>query len=123
MRFVQPDVVRIQLGDGDWIEVKKELSVGEEKRYRSAGMQRVSQEAGRSEIGVNWSAMAFARVEMYLTDWSAAYGEKGKAVPLSPTAIQSLSVEDFDRIDDAIQKHIAAMDQEKKAMTGSLTSS
>jgi hypothetical protein len=36
-RFVQPDVVRLPLSDGDFIDVKRELSAGEQRRM-FAGM-------------------------------------------------------------------------------------
>lgn len=121
MRFVAPETVRIDLDGGDWIEVKKELSVGEERQYRTAGFKRTN--ALSKEIDVDWSAMALARVEAYLVGWSAT-DDKGKPVPVSARAIAGLSVEDFEAIDAAVQKHQESMAQEKKAPSGksSLTS-
>ncbi|MES2360156.1 MAG: hypothetical protein V4529_17575 [Gemmatimonadota bacterium] len=120
MRFVKPDVVRIDLefGDGSsgWIDVKKELTAGEEKRFRTAGFKRLSQSGsdGRNEVDIDWSAMAFARAEAYLADWS----EKRK---LNADTIRALAKDDFDVIDAAIQLHIEAMEQEKKATSGAPT--
>ena len=124
MRFVAPETVRIELSDGAWIDIKKALTAGEEKSYRSAGFRRVSQQdgTGRNEVDVDWTAMAFARVEAYLLDWSAKKPD-GKDMPVSRSAIRALSQESFDEIDEAIKARIEATDDEKKATTSGGTSS
>lgn len=116
MRFVSPETVRIELSDGQWIEVKKTLTAGEEKAYRSAGFRRVSQrqDDNTNEVDIDWTAMAFARVEAYLVDWSAKR-EDGKDVPVSKAAIRNLSAESFQEIDDAIVAHIDSQADAKKA--------
>jgi len=123
MRFVQPETVRLDLHDGtSWIEVKRELTVGEDRRYRSAGLRRMSQPNGETSVEVDWTAMALARVEAYLVDWSATKPDgKGKEqpVPVTRAAIEALASEDFDEIDAAINAHIEAIAREKKAKTGS----
>jgi hypothetical protein len=67
MRFVTPDTVQLDLSDGHFIEVKKELTVGDEKRYRTSGFRRSAKEDRdgklREEIDVDFTAMAFNRVE------------------------------------------------------------
>lgn len=110
MRFVNPETVRLYLKAGDWIDVKKELTVGEEKRYRSAGFRGLSQRTDGSEIQVDWAALALARVEAYLVDWS----EKR---PVSREAIEDLCQGDFEEIDTLVQAHIEAMAGEKKDPT------
>jgi hypothetical protein len=127
MRFVTPEVVRIDLKDGpngekNWIEVKKELTVGEEKRFRSAGLTGMKPGAV-SEISVDWGALAIGRLLAYLTDWSATKLVKGKpvAVPVTRDAIEALDQADFDEIDDAIQAHIKRQADEKKVTSGANT--
>ena len=115
MRFVVPELVKIELAGGDWIEVKKELTVGEEKRYRTASLRRTYNVGkGDEELQIDWGLMAFARVEAYLVNWSAPQ-------PVSRSAIEGLASEDFEIIDGAIQTHIEALTQEKKAPTGTPT--
>lgn len=114
MRFVAPETVRIDLADGDWIEVKKELGVGEDRRYRTAGVKRAN---AKEEVEIDWTAMALARVQTYLVDWSAR-DAKDKPVPVTRQAIEALAVEDFEAIDAAIQAHIAATSEEKKRQSG-----
>lgn len=126
MRFVTPDVERIPLKDGpdgekNWIEVKRELTAGEKQRYRTAGLSRMHAAAGAGNdtaIDVDWERMALARVEAYLVDWSAK-DAKGKDVKVSASAIRALSEDDFREIDEAIEAHVARMDEAKKTQGGS----
>jgi len=117
MRFVSSETVRLPLSDDQWIEVKKTLTAGEDRAYKSAGFKRVSQREGstQNEVDVDWSAMAFARVEAYLVDWSAKNESTGKDVPVTRAAIRNLDPESFEEIDAAIKAHADATAEEKKA--------
>jgi hypothetical protein len=122
MKFVSPDTVQIPLADGQWIEVKKHLSAIEEKRFRSAGLRRMSQRKGdndepQNEVDIDWAAMAFARVVTYLVDWSAKM-PSGVRMAVSKDAIGQLDSDSFEEIDNAIQAHIEKMAEEKKAPSG-----
>lgn len=127
MRFVTPEVERIQLSNGDWIEVLKELTVGEEKKYRAAGLKNMRQGAkdkdGNAEqaIEIDWEEMAIARVKAYLVEWSATEQDnKGRTVqvPVTLDTIRALAPEDFDEIDKAIEAHIARQAEAKNEKTG-----
>ncbi len=113
MRFVtSTETVKKYLKSGDWIEIKKELNVGEDKRYRTAGMNRMRAEKDGGEgalptIEVDFAHMAVARVEAYLVDWS----EKKK---ISRAAIEALCKEDFEEIDALISAHIEEQEQAAK---------
>ncbi len=119
MRFVSPETVRIELKDGDWIEIKKELTVADDHGFRIAGMTAtVNQTTGRPDIGVDLTAVSRARVMTYLVDWSAKHPD-GKDVALTESAVMSLATEDYEAIDRAIQDHIEAMRLEKKTASTS----
>jgi hypothetical protein len=113
MRFVAAESKRIHLENGDWIEVKKELSVGEDKRYRMRGLRGMSGLAAKKEdemkVDVEWEILPIARVEAYLVAWSDKR-------PVTRDAIEALASEDFEAIDSAIIKHIDEMASEKKAL-------
>jgi hypothetical protein len=123
MRFVAPVTETIQLKDGHWIEIKKDLTAGEERALRSSGFRRVSQrkEDETNEVDVDWTAMAFARVEAYLVDWSAR-DDKGKSVAVSKAAIRALDEDSFNEIDEAIKAYVEARDAAKKAAAKPTTS-
>ena len=109
MRFVIPETKRYYLKNGaDWIEIKKELTAGEDKRYRTAGLSKMTG-AGTNDaaIDVNWTQMSMARVQAYLHAWS-------EHRPITPNAIEDLSMDDFEEIDALIVKHIDAMKAEKE---------
>lgn len=126
--FVTPDTVRIDLGDGDWIDIKKRLNIGEEKVLTTAGFGGVTMRTPGDEeedkekgtdIDVNWKAMSVARVNAYLVAWNLA-DEEGVTVEISPQAIDSLDPVYFDFIDNKIVGHIEAQDKEKKRLIGEL---
>ncbi len=124
MRFVTPEVVRIELKDGpngekNWIEIYKELSKGDDAAMRASGLKRMSQgqDEKTTEIGVDWKSLSLGRVCAYLTDWSAK-DARGKDMKCTPSAIAELATEDFDEIDEAIKAHIKRLEDEKKASAG-----
>ena len=121
-RFVAPETRKITLPDGEWIEIKKLLNVGEDRRYRSAGLKRLTGSPGSAAtaVDVDWAELALARVTAYLVDWSFRDGN-GKTVDLTPAAIQNLSTDDFEEIDNAIQAHIKEVEDEKKVSGGKST--
>ena len=129
MRFVTPGSKRLDLKDGpegekNWIEVRLNLTVGEEKRFRSAGFRQLTPgsdpeatEQKDAKIDVDWARLAFARAEAYILDWSAK-DAKGKDIRFSRGALESLHPDDFDEIDKAIQAHIDEQAASKKETGG-----
>ena len=122
---VKPESVRIDLaytppGETErkfWIEIKKHLTVGEERRIMTAGWKGMSrsEESGETGINIDWKAQTFARTETFLTDWSL----KDDGVPLSRASIEALSSDVYALIETAINAHVEAMVEEKKAKSGS----
>ena len=109
MRFVKPETVRLDLSEGDWIEIKRDLSRAEQIRLDTAGL---GNRTG-STVAIDYVAMAYARITTYLLDWSFK-GPDGKDAPITKAALENLSGETFDEIDGAILKHIEAREEEKK---------
>ena len=96
-RFVPPDTQRVFLDPekqdpekDDWIELKKELTVGEKRDMDSAGLGGIDARQDGSDgkaavdtkqqpdarINVNWSRFSLARTIAYLHDWNATLGGK-----------------------------------------------
>ena len=119
--FVEPKTRRIDIGDGDWIEVRAQLSAGEAKEMRTAGFTHMQQgddaaiEAGDGQvkIGVNWKRMSLAKLRAYLVDWNAKDGQQ-RPVPYSTEALAQLDEADFDRIEAAVNAHIVELNDAKK---------
>jgi hypothetical protein len=134
-RFVKPKTVRIEISDNDWIEIKRELTVGEQRRIQTTGMKHMQgdEDETKPKIGIDMFKMSFATVVEYLVDWSLAepsLNKDGKQivdkdgnpeivpVELTEDAIYNLDAATFDEIKDAIDAHEEQLEKEKKARSG-----
>jgi len=119
-RFVQPDIVRIPISDGDFIDVKKQLNSGEKRGIYSA---LVKPGLGFGEKPtLDPHLVGRTEIEAYLVGWSLVDAE-GKPVPVSAAAIDNLDTDAYGEIAKAIDEHdraaTAAMEAKKKTKTGS----
>ncbi len=110
-RFVQPDVVRLTLSDGDYIDVKKELNAGEQRRVFSRLVKTMhfseKPEVDPEQVGLS-------KVVEYLVGWSFA-DVSGKPVPVSEAALGNLDGETYGEIVKAIDAHDDAVTAERDA--------
>jgi hypothetical protein len=105
--FVNPDTAMIPLGEGDWIEVKKKLTLGEERDamrllYKPVnGMQ-------MPDLGM----VGISDVMAYLVDWSIMRDDKKVDISTDGKrldALRSLAPEAFDVIHAAVNTNIVQM--------------
>ena len=132
--FVEPTSTRIYLDETYWIEVKNELNVAEEKGILLASLKGVSRaqygandEEGRDRqlMELDLATGSFQKVLTYLLDWNLV-NAKGKTIDISKPrlkidAVKNLSPEAYAAIEQAIDAHVAARVNEKKATTGTPT--
>lgn len=122
-RFIKPMVHRIDLTDGDWIEIKDRLTVGERKGILSKAARGGFSSDGQ-RVHLDATEAQFARVEAWLVDWSFK-GLDDKPMKLSGTAIRALDNESFTEIEEALDKHeeaqAAAKNSSASTAPGSLT--
>ena len=131
-RFVTPKTTRLEISDGDYIDIKRELTVREEKQMFGKALKRMGGIMGETaEIQLDPIALRFAKVEEYLVGWSFEGDElddKGKPtgngvpVELTQAAIEGLEVETFEEIELTIEGHREKMAEEKKASGGKVKS-
>lgn len=118
-RFVQPEVVRLELSDGDWLDVKKRLTVGETRAAFQAIIGEVNQQTGWRRPNVEMAGVS--EMAAYIVRWSFR-DPQDLPVPVSVDAIKQLDSESFTEIEKALEKHIAAveaeLDAEKNARGG-----
>jgi hypothetical protein len=121
-RFVHPEVVRLPLSDGDWIEVKKELNAGESRNVFTKLVK--SMKAGES-AELDPAKVGITRILEYLVAWSFT-DASGKAVPVSEAAVNNLRPDAYREVMAAIDAHDKAIEEaqeaEKNAPAGSSTS-
>lgn len=127
-RFAKPTVTRIDLSDGEWIEVMEELSVGaQRKAYTSAIKGTVQTPDGETRTEYDAQKLSFALVNAYLVDWSAR-DDHDKPVDISDPAkraavIEALTPDAFAVLDEAIDAHIARVKAAKKTTSEAASSS
>lgn len=115
-RFVQPEVVRLDLSDGDWLEVRKELSMGEARRAMARTIKTMRAD-GRIEPDIEM--VGRAEIAAYILDWSFV-DAADKRVPYSDAALDNLTGETYAEIETAVRAHIATVEDERKnARSGS----
>jgi hypothetical protein len=122
-RFVKPKEIKLEISDGDWITIKKELTVGERKRMFAAGLKQMEAGAGDEDpkFNIDPVEMSFSKVKEYLIGWSFEEDEKGDVIPveLSDDAIRNMDQETFEEIEEAIDKHTEKLEKEKNAARSS----
>ena len=124
-RFVEPETVRLELSDGDWIEVKKELTYGEEQRLTGAAMtsMNVQSDADRVKaktadgegVRVNLENERYAVLRFYtwIAEWSFT-NKHGKHINVSRESISNLIASDAHEIDTALSAYIDSVEEERK---------
>jgi hypothetical protein len=124
-RFVQPNTVRVDLTEGDWVELKEQISYAEAQRLYGAMVRTWPQSAfgvgdptgdDSKDVGIDMARFAILRQQTWLTDWSFR-DDQDKPVPLTRAAIENLDTETASEIDAAITAHQAAVQAKKAAGT------
>jgi hypothetical protein len=125
-RFLKPELVRLELTDGDWIMVKKRLTAGERSRMQMRMIK--SMKAGQvpdidfAQVG------GLSQMIEYLIDWNITDADEKPLVirdqPADVVAsiLHNMDPDAFDEIKLAIETHVAAVEQEKKLPTPPIAS-
>ena len=116
--FVKPQTVQLNLDEGQWIEVKKELNVGDQKRLIGAGVKRsVIPATGLIGTEIGWD-YEIERALVWIVDWSFRDDQQQK-VAVTRSAVESLQIGVFQTIQNAISKHIETTEEKKRPVTTS----
>ncbi len=110
-RVVQPDIVRLEISDGDWLDVKKDLTYGERMQASSAVIGEIRVAGGGNEgyMRPQFELAALAQILAYLVDWSLV-DAGDKRIPIVTqaqklAALKSLDDASVDEIGRAIDAH------------------
>lgn len=110
-RFVQPDIVRLPLSDGDYIDIKKELNAGEARRVYANLVREMH--AGE-KAALDPMKVGFTKIREYVVGWSFTDAD-GRPVEVSAGAIETLDQDTYKEISEAIDAHTAKIDAEREA--------
>jgi hypothetical protein len=121
-RVVQPDVVKLPLSEGDWLEVKKQLNFGDHTRAAIKLYGRTLADGSREpDIETLGMSMEMA----YIVAWSFRDADD-KPIPVSFSALESFDRETVREIEAAVSTHAAAVTKEiadrKNDQSGSVAS-
>lgn len=109
-RFVSPRIVRLDLSDGDYLDVKYELTAGEERKSMATMVKRL--EAGQA-AELDPEKVELATIAGYVVGWSFTNGT-GDPIPVTESAILHLTSETFTEVYQAIAAHEQRVVAEKK---------
>jgi hypothetical protein len=121
-RFPVPAVERLTLSENDWIDVKRQLTVGEEKDVSLLAMREISQDDGSVRFRGDYQLMPFAKAVIYLVGWSF-HNAKGP-VKLEDdqkkrlAQLRALDSESWNEIQTAIDAHEEKIADAKKPQGG-----
>lgn len=119
-RFVEPETATLELSDGDWVQVKRRLSYGEQQRLAGVSIRGTrsvrepTQNGTDATAGVDWERFQIERLHTWLADWSFL-GADRKPVALTREAIRTLDPATVREIDAALTTHVAAEEERGKA--------
>lgn len=115
--FVDPvsNTKVLPLEGGHWIEVKKRLTLGEERASFQSVIGEVNNEGWRRP---NLEMQGIAEVAAYIVNWSLTHN--GQPVPvnndgLKIAALRSMRPDRYKVIEEVVQAHIAEMEKELAA--------
>lgn len=115
--IVKPDVVRVPLAHGDFIDLKRELNTGE-YREMLADQYKESSDPERTAV-VNLRRVGLSRVMAYLMGWSFVDLD-GKPLLVSEGAVKACEVATFREILQAVDAHHEASEKEQDARKNAL---
>ncbi len=109
-RFVKPKTVRLDLSDGDWVDVKRELNAGEHRRVFS---RMVKEMRAGEKTTIDPEQVGLSKLVEYIVDWS--FEDNGKAIPVSASAFNALDAETFTELVKMVDTHEEAVEAEIEA--------
>ena len=120
-RFIKPDSTRLPLSDGDWVEVKKLLTYGEQQRLSGSALTTLKSNPGSvgggNEFGLDWELYNVRRLQIWIVDWSFR-DENDRPVKITQEAISSLDPDTVTEIDEKLTAHLQMIEDSKKAKSG-----
>jgi len=116
-RFVVPNTIRKEISEGDWVEIKEELTYGEQKRLETGAMGKMTA-SGSTDPGISLDFERYNLMRLYtwLVAWSFVDGA-GKRVKITLDAIAALDTETAQEIDDVLTAHIEELEAAKNVET------
>lgn len=114
--FANNDVVTIDLGEGDWIKIKDELTYGEDGKNKNSALDVVVNSDGVAVSNINMIKYNINKYVSYIKEWSVTYPD-GSPAPVSAEVMSDMSPEFIALIENALNEHAVKKEALKKAST------
>jgi hypothetical protein len=114
---VTPDVVRLPLSDGDWVDVKKELNAGEQRRIFT-GLVKTMQAGEKPEL--NPDQVGVTKLVEYILGWSF-HDSAGNPVPFNAAALNNLDGDTYAELIKVIDAHDEAAEKARDERKNALS--
>ncbi len=110
-------VTRYDLSEGDWVELRNELSFQERRAVEAGALRgKVDQANHQLDIDVDWASYEVVRLTGWISDWSFTDG--GEKVPVSREAIGRLSTDTAKELIEVLDLHIGRIDGDEGKASG-----
>lgn len=112
--FVKPDLVRLPLSEGNFLDVKRQLTAGEE-RHIFAGVVKTMTPGQKMELDPE--QVGRTKLLEYIVDWGGPnlVDDDGRPVPFSGAALDNLPPERYAEIVKVVDDHEAAETMKREA--------
>lgn len=108
--FVRPEVVRLSLTNGRWVDVKKRLTAGEARKMYG----RLIKDLTPGEAPhLDPEYVGLTKLLAYVIGWSFV-DDGGRPVPFSPAALDNTDPDLYAEMIQAVDAHIAVQDAERE---------
>jgi hypothetical protein len=126
-RFVKPETVRVDLSDGDWLLLKRQLTAGEMRALFTRLLQPIATSPGELMSGhdaalrVDATQASLGTILAYLVDWSFTDDEgrpvvvRGQAPEIVASILDNLSGDAFAEVWQAVEAHEVQQRREREA--------
>ena len=109
-RFADGSGVRLELSDGDWVLVRRELTYGQQRRLAASGLTGIDPAVTEGQrLQVDLAAYDLERLVTWLLDWSFTDAD-GEHVVLGREAIENLHPDAARELNEALDRHIEAQE-------------
>lgn len=109
--FVRPEIVRLPLSEGRWIDVKKRLTAGETRKMLTRLIKGWNDDGVRQ---IDPEFVGLTKLLAYVLGWSFT-DDAGKPVAFNAKAIDDVDPDLYGEMIAAVDTHIQAQEQERAA--------
>lgn len=126
-RFVKPESLTLPLSEGDFLVVKRRLSMGEIREAQTLELMLAPQKDPNDPTEVpkwitNPKTMGWGRIAAHLVDWSFEFPIRGLPLDRVLATLQSLEDDDANEVRRAVEAHAQRQwelrEAEKKTRSG-----